>query len=213
MRRGSAETAPHHRQMTSALKQAIFPVLCGVVKRWVALAVRRATAVVSSAEMNGNDKLHYCGNLNIAHNYAADLRVNPIVGQRPINANYRTLCEHQGDAKIGAAPGVDAVAFDPDPLRGGKIVIQAKRYTDTVSVSAVRDLYGTILNEGANKGILVTTADYGPDAYDFAKGKPITLLNGSEFLYLLQKHGHKARIDLGEARLLMADRGRRASQR
>lgn len=91
--------------MTSALKQAIFPVLCGVVKRWVALAVRRATAVVSSAEMNGNDKLHYCGNLNIAHNYAADLRVNPIVGQRPINANYRTLCEHQGDAKIGAAPG------------------------------------------------------------------------------------------------------------
>jgi restriction system protein len=26
--------------------------------------------------------------------------------------------------------GVDAVAFDPDPIRGGKIVIQAKRYTN-----------------------------------------------------------------------------------
>jgi restriction system protein len=101
---------------------------------------------------------------------------------------------------------VDAVAFDPDPIRGGKIVIQAKRYTDTVSVSAVRDLYGTILNEGANKGILVTTADYGADAYEFAKGKPITLLNGSELLYLLQKHGHKARIDLAGARKLAADK-------
>lgn len=115
-----------------------------------------------------------------------------------------------GEVKVTRASrdhGVDAVAFDPDPIRGGKIIIQAKRYTDTVSVSAVRDLYGTILNEGANKGILVTTADYGPDAYEFAKGKPITLLSGGELLYLLQKHGHKARIDLAEARLLSSDQG------
>ncbi len=116
-----------------------------------------------------------------------------------------------GEVKITRASrdhGVDAVAFDPDPIRGGKIVIQAKRYTDTVSVSAVRDLYGTILNEGANKGILVTTADYGADAYEFAKGKPITLLNGSELLFLLQKHGHRARIDLAEARMLAGDRAK-----
>jgi len=63
----------------------------------------------------------------------------------------------------------------PDPR--GKIVIQAKRYAHTVGVSAVRDLYGTLMNEGATKGILVTTSDYGPDAYEFANGKPITLLN------------------------------------
>ncbi|MCA1812602.1 MAG: restriction endonuclease, partial [Halobacteriales archaeon] len=108
-----------------------------------------------------------------------------------------------GEVKITQASrdgGVDAVAFDPDPIRGGKIVIQAKRYTHTVGVSAVRDLYGTLLNEGANKGILVTTADYGPDAYEFAKGKPLTLLNGGHLLHLLGKHGYKARIDLKEAR-------------
>jgi restriction system protein len=98
--------------------------------------------------------------------------------------------------------GVDAVAFDPDPIRGGKIVIQAKRYTNTVGVSAVRDLYGTTMNEGATKGILVTTADFGPDAYEFAKGKPITLLNGSNLLHLLEKHGHHAKIDLKEAKKL-----------
>lgn len=116
-----------------------------------------------------------------------------------------------GEVKITQASrdrGVDAVAFDPDPIRGGKIVIQAKRYTNTVDVSAVRDLYGTILNEGANKGILVTTAEYGPEAYEFAKDKPITLLNGNELLYLLEKHGQKARIDLAEARMLAADNGK-----
>lgn len=108
-----------------------------------------------------------------------------------------------GEVKVTQASrdgGVDAIAFDPDPIRGGKIVIQAKRYTNTVGVSAVRDLYGTVMNEGATKGILVTTADYGPDAYNFVKGKPLTLMNGANLLYLLEKHGHQARIDIKEAR-------------
>lgn len=108
-----------------------------------------------------------------------------------------------GEVKVTRASrdgGVDVVAFDPDPIRGGKIVIQAKRYTNTVGVAAVRDLYGTLLNEGATKGILVSTSDYGPDAYAFAKDKPLTLLNGANLLHLLEKHGHRARIDLKEAR-------------
>lgn len=96
--------------------------------------------------------------------------------------------------------GVDAVIFDPDPLRGGKIIVQAKRYTNTVDVSAVRDLYGAVINEGATKGILVTTSHYGPDSYGFAKDKPITLLNGHELLGLLEKHGYKFRINLAEAK-------------
>jgi restriction system protein len=108
-----------------------------------------------------------------------------------------------GEVKVTRASrdgGVDAVAFDPDPIRGGKIVIQAKRYTGTVGVSAVRDLYGTVLNEGATKGILITTSDYGPDAYEFARAKPLTLLSGGNLLHLLSKHGYQARIDLAEAK-------------
>lgn len=114
-----------------------------------------------------------------------------------------------GEVKVTQASrdgGVDAVAFDPDPIRGGKIVIQAKRYTNTVGVSAVRDLYGTLMNEGANKGILVTTSDYGPDAYEFAKGKPISLLTGANLLHLLAKHGHQARIDIREAKLIQSEK-------
>ena len=114
-----------------------------------------------------------------------------------------------GEVKVTHASrdgGVDAIAFDPDPIRGGKIVIQAKRYTNTVGVSAVRDLYGTVVNEGAMKGILVSTADYGPDAYKFAKDKPLTLLNGSNLLHLLEKHGHHAKIDLREAKKLLAEK-------
>lgn len=90
--------------------------------------------------------------------------------------------------------GVDAVAFDTRPILGGKVVIQAKRYSDTVGVSAVRDLFGTMHNEGANKGILVTTSQYGTDSYEFAKDKPIELIDGGGLLYLLEQVGIRARI-------------------
>ena len=111
-----------------------------------------------------------------------------------------------GEVKITQAShdgGVDAVAFDPDPIRGGKILIQAKRYTNVVGVSAVRDLYGTVVNEGATKGILVTTSEYGNDAYNFVKDKPITLINGGNLLYLLEKHGYHMKIDVKEAKRIL----------
>ncbi|MBV6422042.1 MAG: hypothetical protein DAHOPDDO_03330 [Ignavibacteriaceae bacterium] len=114
-----------------------------------------------------------------------------------------------GEVKVTQASrdgGVDAIAFDPDPIRGGKIVIQAKRYTNVVGVAAVRDLYGTVVNEGATKGILVTTSSYGSDAYEFAKDKPLTLLNGSNLLHLLEKHGQKAKIDIQEARRILIEK-------
>lgn len=83
--------------------------------------------------------------------------------------------------------GVDCIAYDQRPILGGKVVIQAKRYKNTVGVSAVRDLYGTMQNEGASKGILVTTSGYGRAAFDFAAGKPLELLDGSNLLYLLEE--------------------------
>jgi restriction system protein len=90
--------------------------------------------------------------------------------------------------------GVDVVGFDKRPVLGGKVVIQAKRYRHTVGVSAVRDLFGTMTHEGANKGILVATSGYGPDAYDFCRDKPIELIDGGGLLYLLEQVGVKARI-------------------
>lgn len=95
--------------------------------------------------------------------------------------------------------GVDCVAFDLRPIVGGKVIIQAKRYKNTVGVSAVRDLFGTVHNEGASKGILVTTSGYGTASFEFAKGKPIELIEGGNLLYLLKEHaGLDAKIEMPE---------------
>lgn len=95
--------------------------------------------------------------------------------------------------------GVDVIAYDTRPVFGGKVVIQAKRYKNTVGVSAARDLYGTMINEGASKGILITTSQYGKDTYEFVKDKPIELLDGPGMLYLLEHHANvRARIIMPE---------------
>jgi restriction system protein len=95
--------------------------------------------------------------------------------------------------------GVDCVAWDMRPIVGGKVVVQAKRYKHTVGVSAVRDLFGTVHNEGAAKGILVSTSGYGKSAYEFVANKPLELITGGELLYLLEQQvGLKARIDFPE---------------
>lgn len=61
------------------------------------------------------------------------------------------------------------------------------------------------MNEGAIKGILVTTSNFGPDAYEFVKGKPLTLISGGELLSLLMDAGYKAKIDLKEAKRMLAE--------
>ena len=66
-----------------------------------------------------------------------------------------------------------------------------------------RDLFGTVQAESANRGYLVTTSHFGPDAHEFAKVKNITLIDGPHLLHLFEKHGYKFRIDVDEARKLM----------
>jgi restriction system protein len=83
--------------------------------------------------------------------------------------------------------GVDGVAIDSNPITGGKVVIQAKRYKGIVPASAVRDLFGTAQAEGASNGILVTTSWFGPKAREWAEGKPLKLWDGKHLLYLLQE--------------------------
>ncbi|MEU6991641.1 restriction endonuclease [Streptomyces sp. NPDC046465] len=90
--------------------------------------------------------------------------------------------------------GVDVDAVDPDPISGGKIVVQVKRYRNTVPPSAVRDLFGTVQGAGANKGVLVTTSGFGPGSYTFANGKPLTLVPGSDLVDLLHRCGMRGRL-------------------
>ena len=111
----------------------------------------------------------------------------------------KMFSESGADVKVTQSSrdrGVDAIVFDPDPIRGGKFIIQCKRYNNVVGVSDVRDLWGTVMHEGASKGILVTTSHFGKDSIEWSKDKPITLINGNNLLSLFQKYGYNFIIKL-----------------
>lgn len=84
--------------------------------------------------------------------------------------------------------GVDCIAYYKKSVVGGKYVIQAKRWTNTVQVDAVRDLFGAMDHERANKGILITTSTFGPACHKFADGKPLQLIDGSGLLALIEEY-------------------------
>jgi restriction system protein len=95
--------------------------------------------------------------------------------------------------------GLEAYGEDPDPIRGGKILFHARRSVKPIPVAQVRELFGSVIHEGAVKGILITTADFTTEAYEFARNKPLKLLNGSSLISLFEKQGQKLRINLREA--------------
>ncbi len=111
-----------------------------------------------------------------------------------------TLFQAHGDG------GIDCIAYDHTPVRGGKYVIQVKHYTKTVPPAATRELYGVVQNEGATKGILITTSGFGQASHEFANGKPLELYDGTHLLALCQQHD----VDV---RIVMPPRARRASSR
>lgn len=83
--------------------------------------------------------------------------------------------------------GIDCVAIDKRPIVGGKILVQAKRFSGTVAASAVRDLYGLVIDQRASKGVIVTTGTFGPTSRTFAANKPLELIDGGELNALVQQ--------------------------
>jgi restriction system protein len=81
--------------------------------------------------------------------------------------------------KLKNSGDVDVVAYDHDPVRGAKYVIQAKKYTHKIQPSAVRELHGTVQHEGANRGILVTTHGFTSGYHEWANGKSLQLYDGT----------------------------------
>jgi len=75
--------------------------------------------------------------------------------------------------------GVDVVV---EAKNGEKWVVQCKRWRGTVGERVVREFYGTMMHEKADKGAIITTGFFTPQAREWARGKPIFLYDGEEFL-------------------------------
>ena len=84
--------------------------------------------------------------------------------------------------------GIDIIAHSYEPIIAGKYLIQCKRQKKPVGEPVLRDLFGVVTAEKANKGILITNSRFSPNAIDFSKGKQIELIDGNLLIELLEKN-------------------------
>ncbi|MFJ6783496.1 restriction endonuclease [Streptomyces yangpuensis] len=123
--------------------------------------------------------------------------MDPIAFENLVAELFRAMGMEAVTTQRSGDGGVDIEANDPSPITGGRIVVQVKRYRNTVPPTAVRDLYGTVQDKGANKGVLVTTSSFGPTSYTFSNGKPLELVPGEKLVELLHQYGLRGRLGGG----------------
>lgn len=86
------------------------------------------------------------------------------------------------NAGSGADGGIDLVLSK----NGEKTLVQCKNWKSrSVGVTTIRELYGVVMAEGASEGIVVCSGHFTSDAIEFAAGKPLTLIGGSELSQLV----------------------------
>ena len=86
--------------------------------------------------------------------------------------------------------GVDLELVRPD---GRRAIVQCKRYRSTIGPDVVRELLGTMVHEQVQHAFLVTTAEISPSAREWARLKPMTLIDGAALVSLaadLAADGH-----------------------
>ena len=103
---------------------------------------------------------------------------------------YGGFAENRGEVTpyVGDG-GIDGIIKE-DKLGLDKIYVQAKRWENSVPVSAVRDFAGSLLAKKARKGVFITTSHFPQSAYDFVGSidPTIVLIDGSMLAKLMLEH-------------------------
>jgi restriction system protein len=90
--------------------------------------------------------------------------------------------------------GIDGEFYYNDSLISGKIVIQVKRYKDTVGIANLREFDSVIKTSKAMKGIMIATSEFSQECKELALEENIQLIGKSELLRLLNEYGINAYI-------------------
>ncbi len=84
----------------------------------------------------------------------------------------------------GADGGIDLILRG----KGQKTLVQCKQWrTFKVGVKTIREMYGIMVAENADRVIVATSGVYTQEALSFARGKPIELMDGKALVQLISE--------------------------
>ncbi|NMA48267.1 MAG: restriction endonuclease [Tissierellia bacterium] len=103
--------------------------------------------------------------------------------------------------KLSGDGGVDLIAYSKQPVFRGKYLVQCKKWEGSVGEPPLRDLYGVVLSNNANKGVMITNSSFTMNAIEFADGKNLELIDGSILKDLVEKYYKNDDIQISEPRI------------
>lgn len=84
--------------------------------------------------------------------------------------------------------GIDLILTTENKLIKQKIIVQCKYWSHSIGAPVIRDLYGTLMDNDADKAILITNNTFTEQAIHFAKNKPLQLIDGIKLRELQKKY-------------------------
>ena len=84
-------------------------------------------------------------------------------------------------SSVGADGGVDIIIRHAGESQPSGYV-QCKALNSVVRVNPIREFFGVMVSDKIPHGFFVTTSDFTADAVEFARGKPLVLVNGTDLL-------------------------------
>ncbi len=156
--------------MLTGMGPAIAPWMAlGVVVLWIAAEVRKWQRRRLLNAQTGLDSIKGLSWQEFEH----------LVGEAYRRQGY--LVEETGTS--GGDGGIDLVLSG----HGETVLVQCKQWrTRRVGVKPVRELYGVLASERADRAVLATCGTFTDEAQAFARGKPLKLVVGNELLDLVR---------------------------
>lgn len=154
-------------------------------------------AILKTYEPNPNDTIHPANKGIIDWNMAFLMELEWKLFEDVCMEYLRLKNCNAKVTNTGADGGIDIKISD----KNGNIIAVAQckawKKEKQVGISLIRELYGIMAAEQIKHGIFLTTSIFSNDAKEFAKNKPLILIDGEEFINVINglEDDQKRQID------------------
>ena len=90
--------------------------------------------------------------------------------------------------------GIDCILNHYDPIVGGKVIAQVKRYKNNIDIAKIREFESVLRNSDAMKGIFISTSNFSSGCEKFAFENNISLINGNSLVDYFNQYGINSHI-------------------
>lgn len=117
------------------------------------------------------------------------LEVDPFALESLVGTLFRNMGYEVIETKKTNDGGIDCELYNNDPIMGGKVIGQVKRYKNNIDIPKLREFESVLRNSDAMKGIFISTSNFSPQCEKFAADNNISLINGSLLVDYFNRYG------------------------